>query len=265
MTKYSLLLSFFALLVITGCQTEGQKAYADLLKKGISLSEKDTITAKVGDKLFYLYSYSAGVQPIYYTLKYYNSDSTVLQYVDDFQFYVGEEDISGGPSEGVQVFEAKKTGLVRLEFYNPYYNEIEYGRFYPEHGSSDRVKMEFYKTFTDSIALNDWTDAQYANYYDNWSKLPAEARDATLDTLFEKFNSVLPRVDTLTKTKVIKSFAKRYVFREAEITRMLLDSLFNLPNVDALERWQAGLKEHKENLPLHENLKTTVCYVKIED
>lgn len=265
MKKYSIIIGFFFLVAIIGCQTAGQKAYADLLKKGTSLVENDTIIVKKGDQLFYLYSFSAGVQPIYYTLKCNNSDSTVLRYIEDQQFYVGEEDMSGGPSRGVHIFEAEKAGLVRLEFYNPYYNEMEYRKIYPEHSSSDRTIMEFYKTFTDSIALYNWTDAQYANYYDNWSKLPNEVRDEALDTLLAKFELVASAIDTAQKTRIIKNFAKRYALRESGITNNVLDSLFNMSKVDGMERWQAALKERKRNLPLHENLKTSVCYVKIEN
>ena len=265
MTKYNIILIFFFLLIITGCQTEGQKAYADLLKEGTVLVEDDTITAKVGTEFFYLYSYSAGVQPIYYTLKHNNSDSTVLRYKEDQRFYVGDEDMSGGPAEGVHVFEGIKAGLVRLEFYNPYFNEMEYSKNYPEHASSDRAIMEFYKTFADSIALEDWTDAQYANYYDNWSKLPDEAKNEALDTVLEKFKLVSATMDTILKTKIINSFAERYALRESRITSAILDSLFDMPNVDGMERWQVALKERRNNLGLHENLKTTVCYVRIED
>lgn len=265
MRKYSIILGFFFLIIMTGCQTEGQKAYLDLLKEGTILVENDTIIAKVGKKFLYLYSYSAGVQPIYYTLKYNNSDRTILQYKEAQHFYVGEEDMSGGASEGVHVFEGIKAGLVRLEFYNPYFNEIEYSKNYPEHASSDRAIMEFYKTFTDSIALQDWTDAQYANYYDNWLKLPDKAQNEALDTLLKKFKVVSSTIDTVQKTKIIKSLAKRYALRESIFTSAILDSLFDMPNVDGIERWQAALKERKMNLPLHENLKTTVCYVRIED
>jgi hypothetical protein len=188
-----------------------------------------------------------------------------LQYKEAQHFYVGEEDMSGGASEGVHVFEGIKAGLVRLEFYNPYFNEMEYSKNYPEHASSDRAIMEFYKAFTDSIALEDWTDAQYANYYDNWSKLPDETRGEALDTVLEKFELVSTTMDTVLKTKVINSFAERYALRESRITSTILDSLFDMPNVDGMERWQAALREHKENLTLHENLKTRVCYVRIED
>ncbi|CAA6829000.1 MAG: Unknown protein [uncultured Aureispira sp.] len=265
MTKYSIILGFIFLIALTGCQTEGQKAYADLLKEGIVLVENDTIAAKVGTKLLYLYSYSAGVQSIYYKLAHENSAPSVLRYLEEQQFYVGAEDVDGGPSEGVLLFEGLKAGLVRLEFYNPYYNEMEYSQAYPEHASSDRAIIEFYKTFTDSVALHHWTDAQYANYYDNWRKLPEEARTEAFNSLLEKYEFVSATVDTTQKTKIMQSLAKRYALREAEETRTVLDSLFNLPRVDGMERWQAVLKERKENLSLHENLKTTVCYVKIED
>jgi len=265
MTKYSLMLGFIFLIALTGCQTGGQKAYADLLKEGSTLVEKDTIRGKVGDKFFYLYSYSAGVQDIYYKLVHYNSDSTVLRYIEEQQFYVGEKDMAGGPSEGVHVFEGIKAGLVRLEFYNPYFNAMEYSQTYPEHASSDRAMLEFYKTFTDSVALNHWTDAQYANYYDNWSKLPKEAKKEALNSLLAKYELVAATVDTAQKTRIIKSLAKRYALRVSEVTRNVLDSLFNLPKVDGMEPWQAALKERKENLPLHKNLKTKVCYVEIED
>lgn len=264
MTRYSIILGFFFLVILTGCQTEGQKAYADLLKQGTTLVKNDTITAKVGEKLFYLYSYSAGVQPIHYTLEHSNSDSTIVRYIENQGFYVGDEEMSGGPAEGVHVFEGMKAGLVRLEFYNPYYNEMEYAQNYPEHASSDRAIMEFYKTFTDSTALQDWTDAQYANYYDNWVKMPDETRNEALDTLLEQFKFVVSRIDTTQKTKIINSLAKRYALRESSMTSAILDSLFNMPNVDGMERWQAALKERKENLSLHKNLNTTVCYVKIE-
>lgn len=265
MKKYSSILGFFLVIITTGCQTEGQKAYADLLKEGTVLAKNDTSLVEVGDKLLYLYSFSAGVEPIYYTLKHYNSDSTILKYVEDQQFYVGDEDMSGGPSEGAHIFEAAGAGLVRLEFYNPYYNAMEYRKVYPEHNSSDRVIMEFYKTYTDSVALNDWTDAQYANYYDNWTKLPERAKGEVLDTLLAKFQGVSATMDTATKTKIIRSFAKRYALRASEITNMMLDTLFNMPQVDGMERWQMILKERKKNLPLHKNLETTVLYVKIED
>lgn len=265
MRKYSIILGFFFLIIMTGCQTEGQKAYSDLLKEGTILVENDTIRAKVGTKFLYLYSYSAGVQPIYYTLKHKNSDRTILQYKENQRFYVGEEDMSGGPSEGVHVFDGVKAGLVRLEFYNPYYNEIEHSQNYPEHGSSNRVIMEFYKTFTDSIALQNWTDAQYANYYDNWSKLPDKAQGKALEALFKKFKLVSTTIDTTQKTKIINRFAERYAFRNSSITNAILDSLFDQPNVDGMERLQAALKERKKNVPLHENLKTTICYVRIEN
>lgn len=265
MTRYHLILGFFFLVSLIGCQTIEQKAYADLLKEGTILLENDTVSAKVGTKLFYLYSYSAGVQDIYYNLKINNSDSTVLRYVEEQHFYVGEEDMAGGPAEGVHILEGLKTGLVRLEFYNPYYNEMEYSKDYPEHASSDRAIMEFYKTFTDSVALNHWTDAQYANYYDNWAKLPERARSEAVDTLIQKFQLVASTIDTFQKTKIIDNFAKRYAFRESNITKTVLDSLFDLPNVDGMERWQAALNVHKKSLPLHENLKTTICYAKIED
>jgi hypothetical protein len=265
MTKYSIILGFFFLVIMTGCQTEGQKAYADLLTEGTPLVENDTITVEAGEKLLFLYSYSAGVQPIYYTLEHTNSDSTVLRYIEDQRFYVGEEDMSGGPSEGVHVFEGMKTGLARIEFYNPYFNEMEYGKNYPDHASSDRTIMEFYKTFTDSIALHDWTDAQYANYYDNWVKMPDEARNEALDTLLQNFEFVTSTIDTTHKTAIINNIAKRYALRESTIVQAVLDSLFNMPNVDGMERWQVALKNQKETLSLHEDLKTTVCYVRIKD
>jgi hypothetical protein len=265
MTKYNIILGFFFLIAITGCQTIEQKAYTDLFEEGITLVENDTIAANVGAKFLYLYSYSAGVQDIYYKLEHFNSDTTVLRYIEDQHFYVGDEDMPGGSSEGVHIFEGIKAGLVRLEFYNPYDNEMEYSQDYPEHGSSDRAIIEFYKTFTDSIALYDWTDAQYANYYDNWAKLPDEKRREALDTLLEKFQLVSSTMDTLQKTNIIQSLAKRYALRESNITKITLDSLFNLPMVDGMERWQAALSLRKKSLPLHENLKTTVCYAKIED
>lgn len=265
MTKFNIILGFLFLVMITGCQTIDQKAYTDLLKDGTVLIENDTITAKVGTKLFYLYSYSAGVQDIYYTLKHTNSDTTALRYIEELHFYVGDEDMAGGPSEGVHVLEGLKAGLVRLEFYNPYDNEREYRNNYPEQASSDQAIIEFYKTFTDSVALDSWTDAQYANYYDNWSKLPDEARSEALDALLEKFELVSSTIDTLQKTKIINSLAKRYAFRDSNITSTILDSLFNMPSVDGMERWQGVLRTYKKNLSLHKNLKTSVCYVKIED
>jgi len=264
MTKYSIILGFALLVIITSCQTIGQKAYTDLLKSGIILTENDTIIGKVGENFLYLYSFSAGVQPIYYVLKHQNSDSTILHYIEDQQFYVGDEDLSGGPSKGVYIFEAKKTGFARLEFYNPYTNDVEYKNTYPEYYSSSQATIEFYKTYTDSIALNDWTDAQYTNYYDNWSKLSDEAQSEAIDTLLARFALFSPSVNRITKTKIIKRLVKRYMFRESRMTDVVWDTLFNLPNVDAKEEWETTLKEQKKNLPLHENLKTTVCYVKIE-
>ncbi len=264
MIKYNILLSWCCLLILTGCQTHEQKAYKDLLKAGIPLIENDTVTVKIGEKLFYLYSYSAGVQPIYYTLKHLNSDSTVVNYVDDRRFYVGKEDMVGGPSEGVLVFEAKGDGVAKLEFYNPYFNEMEYNRVYPDHERTDRVMLEFYKALTDSIALGTWTDAQYANYYDNWKKLPDEAQTIAMDTLLEKYVEMSSSISFSRKDQLIDNFVRRYVLRESSMVRNILDTLFNLPNVDALEKWQMELKAHRENLPIHENLETRTCYVKVE-
>lgn len=253
------------ILVITGCQTHEQKAYTDVLEQGAKLIEDDTIRLKVGKKAHYLYSFSAGVQPIYYTLKVVNSDSTSLGYIDDLQFYVGDEDMSGGPCEGIHVFQAKQEGLVRLEFYNPYYNEMKYTEMYPEHWSSNRAIMEFYKVFTDSVASNSWTEAQYTNYYNHWEKLPQEARSAEVDTLIQKFGAAAVSMSPIQKEQVIENLAKRYAFRTSRMTSSTLDSLFNVPDLNLMETWQEALKKRTENLPLHENLETTVCYVQIEE
>lgn len=265
MIKYIVILSSLFVFIVTGCQTHEQKAYTDALKQGEKLIEGDTITIKVGEKVLYSYSFSAGVQPIYYTLKVVNSDSNRLGYLDDLQFYVGEEDLSGGPCEGIHVFHGKQSGLVRLEFYNPYYNEMQYTEMYPDHWSTDRAIMEFYKAFTDSAAVNAWTEAQYADYYNRWEKLPQEARSAAVDTLLQKFEIAAVSMNPIQKQKVVESLAKRYALRRSGITNSTLDTLFNTPNLNLMETWHQALEARKENLPIHENLETTVCYVQIEE
>ncbi|BDS09447.1 hypothetical protein [Aureispira anguillae] len=124
MTTYRLVLFVFFLSIIISCQNKQEGAYYDLLASGIELSTQDTTVAKVGEQLLFPYYFSAGVQPIYYQLNYFNSDTTVLEYKRNPTFYLDDEDIDGGRSAGLFIFEGKKEGLARLEFYNLHDNVV---------------------------------------------------------------------------------------------------------------------------------------------
>lgn len=262
-SKFMFFLSF--LLFFISCKNPGETSYQNLLANGVTLSANDTTTAIVGTQLFFTYNFSAGVQPIYYTLSYLNSDSTIVQYVNEESFYLDDDDVDGGRSVGVHVFEGLKEGLARIEFYNPYYNKEAYQNEFQDHWSSDRVIMEFYKVFSDSSLITSWEENDYVHFYEEWDKAGKEEKEAIWEDLYANWNSLEFPYDSLQLANIMNRFAERYAIRKSPMHIELLDSLFNMNPLYELEQWREQLNAYQMVLPLHKTLKTSVCYIKIKN
>lgn len=262
--QYKFVIFFSFLILLVGCKNPGEKAYEDLLANGVTLSPNDTTVAAIGEQLFFIYKFSAGVQPIHYSLSYLNSDSTSIRYVDNVSFYLDDDDVDGGRSVGVHIFEGLKEGLVRLEFYNPYDNKEAYRHEFPKHWSSDRVIMEFYKVFSDSTVLNSWTEEDYRRFYKHWENADEEKKEAIWQALYTNWSNLKFPYDSLKLIKIMDRFAERYAIKRAAIQDQVLDSLFNMDPLKQLAQWKERLNTYRINMPLHKTLETAVCYIKIK-
>ena len=243
MTKiYSILL--LLTLTIVGCKNPGVKAFEAYLAEGIRITENDTTRAKVGDKLMYVYGFSAGVEPIHYTYTHICSDTSMLNYLDNEEFYLGERNMAGGPSTGIHVFEATKAGLVKIEFYNPHYNLQLYEQEAEKNPMDDRAAVirDYYASLNRPLPEEDWTAAQIKAAEAAWLEKAEVELESKID-------------------EIMYAHAQKYAFHTE--VHALLDSLYDEYPFHKKEEWDQVREKYENNPPPYKGIEVFSCYIEI--
>jgi len=242
MTRYNYLLLLLTLTII-GCQSERQKAYNTALASGAALSNDETTTVKVGEQLLYVYQFSAGVEDIHYKLSWTNSDESVVQYVENPEFYLGKDNVSGGPSAGIHILKAVKEGKATLQFYNDNYNMENYrNEAQKTPFDAEAVRRDFYASMNRPMPDTALTEEQIAEADAAWFGSVELTIDATIDSL-------------------MPIHVEKYAFHE-EVSG-LLDELYNAPPLKLAEQWYEAKLNYERTFPLHKDTRVATCRVNV--
>lgn len=243
--KYTYLFSLI-ILTFAACKSPQQKAYNALLSQGTVLVEGDTVSGKVGNKFLYIYNFSAGVEDIHYKLTYINSDPSVVQYEGNEEFYLGAQDVDGGPSSGIHIFKGLKEGLVKIEFYNPYYNEQNY---------------------KNEAEQNLIIEAKLIQEVCNALGLPIGDTTCNLQTLQQAKLASLTNQDPVFLETVLDSLIKSHATTHYynEVIKSVLDSIYAIEWINQSEQWEAEKAQVAMMTTLHKNTNLTTCYVKVTE
>lgn len=232
------------ILLLASCKNPEQAAYDELMTQGIPLLEGDTATAKIGEKLLFSYGFSSGVQDIHYLLTYHNFDETILKHEEYKEFFLSDEEVSGGHSEGVHIFTAKQTGLAQVVFYNPYQNADWYHQEAREgYVRKEDIIKDFCTAYQIPVIDTTWTEEQIEASNTAWLESFSELLDAKAD-------SIMP------------IHAKRYTFQND--AQAVLDSLYGMVLIDKVGQWYDAQRDFISGLPIHPKTPIRTCFVQIK-
>lgn len=259
---YSRMIAVLLLSILCiSCVPEGKRAYRKALRQGTLLSPNDTVEVCIDQQVLYNYEFSAGVQPIYYTLSIINSDTQALQYQSNPEFYIGDPDLDGGPAAGIHVFKAKARGVVRLEFYNPYFNWE-----YHQQGET-RTTYDLWWTVADYLGAPD-SSLFNAAEWQHWQDAYTSATDSTefyhlWQTLYEASGTADP-IDTMDLMEdLFAQILPMTIGIDGDWNATIVDSLLGHHYQPWAQRWRQYWEQYVASPPLHPKLSTKVCYVRI--
>lgn len=251
-------------LLCSSCVPDGKRAYRKALRQGTLLLPNDTVQARVGEQLLYNYEFSAGVQPIYYTLAIINSDTQALSYQSNPEFYIGDPDMTGGPAAGLHIFQAKAPGLVRLEFYNPYFNQNYYQTEATTTSYDLWVAVANYLGTPDTAFFN-------AQEWQYWQDAYNAATDSSefnhlWQTLYEELGTPRPVLTVDSTDMLFERILPLTIAGDPNWNATWVDSLlghYDGPEDPWAARWRQRWYAYSAAPPLHPKLPTKVCYVRI--
>lgn len=238
MYKYFTLV--LCVLLMSSCKSSQQKAYEAALATAVQLIENDTVNLAVGANVSKEYRFSAGVEDKHYKLSYLNSKPEILEFLSKEEFYLGAQDIVGGPSVGVLLFKGLKDGLARLDFYNSYQNEE---RIRAEMLDYNFRKSEIIQQFSEVLA--------YPAITNKWL---VELQEEPPKEWAEKMPEALKAIDSLMKIHLMT-----YTYNEA--VQPLLDSLYTLPWLERAEQWKS--LKGGESPKIHRETELRTYYIRV--
>ncbi len=252
-----------AYLCLTACKKKVQANYEKALSEGSVLVENDTTEVDLQKSILFDFSFADGVNPMHYAWEIYQHDSLILHYLNTEDFHFAAPDIVGGPAAAIHSYKVLKTGVHKLVFYNPFYNQ-EQLRKEQEGEDIYLIWTALKEDFSAYDTLVDWTRSTFESH---WMALQA-AEGASKDSLWQVVRKATYTIDSIpdstTLQALLVNWSEEYTsFTSQETTLELLDTL--LGATDALTRvtWHDLRQQQDKQPPLHTGSNPKIYYVRV--